>query len=559
MGFIERNKAALNDLVAGSVVGRYFHLDGSGHPQAIKNARFTTELRAGLTTFFTMAYIIAVNASVLTDSGATCVCNDLVDITCMKDPDYNMCLVEVNRDFITATAAIAALGSFLMGISSNLPVAVAPAMGLNAYLAYQMVGFHGTGPIDYRVAMTAVFVEGFIFVALSLLGIRQWLARIIPASIKVACGSGIGLFLTLIGLSYSAGIGAITGSTATPLELGGCPVEFRNEDTGACMSHKATNPTMWLGFLVGGVFTALLMTYKVRGSMIVGIALVSFFSWPRDTSITYFPRTPTGDSRFSFFKNVVAFHPIQRTLVVQDWDLTKVGGQFALAVFTMLYVDILDATGTLYSMARFSGVVDPVTGDFPKSTIAYCADAVSITIGSLFGSSPVTAFVESGAGIQEGGRTGLTAITTGVCFFISLFFAPIFASIPPWATGGALILVGCMMMRGVLAINWNYPGDSIPAFVTLMFMPFSYSIAYGLIAGIMCYTIINSITWMVATITRGRVIPPDYENKEYWSFNSDSPRGQPWFIRLAKGDKQFWRGQDTDSFELESSEHRPKA
>jgi AGZA family xanthine/uracil permease-like MFS transporter len=218
-----------------------------------------------------------------------------------------------------------------------------------------------------------------------------------------------------------------------------------------------------------------------------------------------------------FFKNVVAFHPIKNTLLAQDWDLSKVGGQFALAVFTMLYVDILDATGTLYSMARFSGVVDPDTGDFPKSTIAYSADAIAISIGSLFGSSPVTAFVESGAGIQEGGRTGLTAMTTGVLFFISLFFAPIFASIPPWATGGALILVGCMMMRGVLAINWNYPGDSIPAFVTLMFMPFSYSIAYGLIAGIMCYTIINTTTWALGAITRGKVLPPDYDNKEYWS------------------------------------------
>ncbi|KAH7377628.1 purine transporter [Pyrenochaeta sp. MPI-SDFR-AT-0127] len=520
MGFMERHKAHLNDVVSGSFVGRYFHLEGSGHPNAIKGARFTTEIRAGLTTFFTMAYIIAVNAAILTDSGGTCVCNDTVDPTCLKDESYNMCLLEINRDFVTATAAIAALGSFLMGITANLPVAVAPAMGLNAYLAYQIVGFHGTGPIDYRVAMTAVFVEGFIFVALSILGIRQWLARIIPASIKVACGAGIGLFLTLIGLSYSAGIGAISGATATPLELAGCAPQYRDEITGACLSHKASAPTMWLGFLVGGVLTALLMTYKVRGAIIVGIALVSFISWPRDTPITYFPRTAIGDGRFEFFKNVVAFHPIKRTLVVQDWDVTNVGGQFALAVFTMLYVDILDATGTLYSMARFSGVVDPVTGDFPRSTIAYSADAVSISIGSLFGSSPVTAFVESGAGIQEGGRTGITAMVTGVLFFISLFFAPIFASIPPWATGGALILVGCMMMRGVLAINWNYPGDSIPAFVTLMFMPFSYSIAYGLIAGILCYTVINTITWAIAKISSDRIVPPDYDNKEYWSCKS---------------------------------------
>ncbi|KAF2791724.1 purine transporter [Melanomma pulvis-pyrius CBS 109.77] len=559
MGFIERYKAHLNDLVSHSPVGRYFHLAGSGHPNEIRGARFTTELRAGLTTFFTMAYIIAVNASVLTDSGGTCVCNDTVDPTCSTDEAYSLCLLEINRDFVTATAAISCLGSILMGAAANLPVAVAPAMGLNAYLAYQIVGYHGSGPIDYRIAMTAVFVEGFIFVALSILGVRQWLARIIPASIKVACGAGIGLFLTLIGLSYSAGLGAITGAKATPLELGGCPAEFLDPDTGACLSHKATSPTMWLGFLVGGVLTALLMTYKIRGAIIVGIALVSIISWPRDTAMTYFPRTPVGDSRFEFFKKVVAFHPIKNTLVVQDWGLENVGGQFALAVFTMLYVDILDATGTLYSMARFSGVVDPTTGDFPRSTIAYSADAIAISIGSLFGSSPVTAFVESGAGIQEGGRTGITAITTGLLFFVSLFFAPIFASIPPWATGGALILVGCMMMRGVLAINWNYPGDSIPAFVTLMFMPFSYSIAYGLIAGIMCYAIINSFTWALAVISRNRILPPDYDNKEYWTLRADNPRSQPWFIRAMKGEKEFWRSANNDSFELQTSSTQPKA
>jgi len=319
---------------------------------------------------------------------------------------------------------------------------------------------------------------------------------------------------------------------------------------------------MWLGFMVGGVLTALLMTYKVRGAMIVGIALVSIFSWPRDTSITFFPRTTIGDARFDFFKNVVAFHPIKRTLAVQDWTLStidgNVAGQFVLAVFTMLYVDILDATGTLYSMARFSGVVDPDTGDFPKSTIAYSADAFAISIGSLFGSSPVTAFVESGSGIQEGGRTGLTAMTTGVCFFISLFFAPIFASIPPWATGGALILVGCMMMRGVVAINWNYPGVSIPAFITLMFMPFSYSIAYGLVAGIMSYAILNSVTWAIGFVSRGRILPPDYDDKEYWSFRAESARNQPWFIRAIKGDKRFWRPEGNDSFELQSAEIRTK-
>jgi AGZA family xanthine/uracil permease-like MFS transporter len=178
----------------------------------------------------------------------------------------------------------------------------------------------------------------------------------------------------------------------------------------------------------------------------------------------------------------VALHPIQSTKNAIDWKVLDNPGQFALALFTFLYVDIIDCTATLYSMARFSGVVDPETGAFPRSTVAYCTDALSISIGALFGVSPVTAFIESAAGIAEGGKTGLTAITTGLLFLISIFFAPIFASIPPWATGCTLIIVGCMMMRQIVFVNWKYIGDAVPAFVTLMFMPFSYSVAYGLIA-----------------------------------------------------------------------------
>jgi adenine/guanine/hypoxanthine permease len=162
----------------------------------------------------------------------------------------------------------------------------------------------------------------------------------------------------------------------------------------------------------------------------------------RNTSITYFPHTSEGDARFNFFSNVVSFHPIQRTLNKLDFSsIGQNGSQFALALFTFLYVDIIDATATLYSMVRFCGVVDPKDGDFPRSTLAYCTDACFISIGAVFGCSPVTAFIESGAGIAEGGRTGLTAMVTGLCFLISIFFAPIFASIPPWATGCTLILV----------------------------------------------------------------------------------------------------------------------
>jgi AGZA family xanthine/uracil permease-like MFS transporter len=195
-------------------------------------------------------------------------------------------------------------------------------------------------------------------------------------------------------------------------------------------------------------------------------------------------------------------------------------------------------------MARFSGVVDPSTGDFPRSTLAYCTDAMSITIGSLFGCSPVTAFIESGAGITEGGRTGLTAITTGVCFLISIFFAPIFAGIPPWATGCTLVLVGCMMMRQVTAVNWSFIGDALPAFVTIVTMPFAYSVAYGLIAGLVTYTVLNSMIWITKLASSGRIVPPDADAKDYWTYKSGG-NYPPWFIRVTH--KAMWfRGKGTD-------------
>lgn len=241
----------------------------------------------------------------------------------------------------------------------------------------------------------------------------------------------------------------------------------------------------------------------------------------RNTDFTFFPYTTVGQSNFDFFKQVVAFHPIRSVLAVNDFTLkTGSGSQFAVALFTFLYVDIIDCTATLYSMARFAGAVDPTTGDFPRSTIAYCIDAASISLGSLFGLSPVTAFVESGAGITAGGKTGVTAITTGLCFFVSIFFAPIFASIPGWATGGTLVIVGMLMARQVTAINWRYIGDALPAFITLAFMPLSYSVAYGLIAGLLSYTIINGLIYAIDKLTCGAIVPPDADSAEYWTRKS---------------------------------------
>ncbi|KAF2740013.1 purine transporter [Polyplosphaeria fusca] len=544
----------VNNVIGSSTFGRIFRLEGSGHEREIKNTRFTTEVRAGITTFFTMAYIIAVNASILSDSGGTCVCNDPTgsDPFCDKNDDYSACVQDLNRSLITATAAIAGFSSFLFGFLTNMPVCLAPGMGLNAYFAYQIVGYHGSGIVSYRLALTAVFIEGFVFIFLSLIGMRQWLVKVIPQSLKIACACGIGLFLSEIGLSYSAGIGAITGGKNTPLEIAGCPEGYLEE--GVCTSHQMTNPTMWIGIFCGGIVTAYLMTYKVKAAMIAGIALVSIMSWPRTTSFTYFPHTPAGDDRFNFFKKVANFHPIDASLNVLDWDISKNPSRFVLALFTFLYVDIIDCTATLYSMARFAGVVEPETGDFPRSTLAYCTDAFCISIGSLLGTSPVTAFIESGAGIAEGGKTGLTAMTCGICFFISMFFAPIFASIPPWATGCTLILVGCLMIRQIVNINWRYIGDALPAFVTIMFIPFGYSAAYGLIAGLMTYTALNGMIYVTKVVSRGYLVPEDEDNREYWTI---IPHGKlPWFITASQALAGHFGHGGGDAAKLETASTR---
>ena len=434
-----------------------------------------------------------------------------------------------------------------------MPIALAPGMGINAYFTYQVVGFNGSGPVPYRLALTAVFVEGFIFIGLTILGLRQWLARAIPASLKIASGVGIGLYLTIIGMTYNAGLGVITGGTNDPLTLAGCKPEFRiHEDDPSnltCTRERMRNPTLWVGLFCGGFFTAVLMMYRVKGAIIAGILLVSIISWPRGTPVSYFKDDPLGDSGFEFFKQVVSFNKIKHTLNVLDWDIGGAnGGQFALALITFLYVDILDCTGTLYSMARFCGAIDEETQDFEGSAIAYLVDASSITIGSLFGVPPVTAFIESGAGISEGGATGLTAMFTGICFFISIFFAPIFASIPAWATGCTLILVGAMMARACTDINWRYLGDSIPAFVTLAVMPFTYSIAYGLIAGIVSYIVLNGSVKIIMLASGGRFTPPDYDQADAWSYKVKGGILPGWVKRAASGKKDFWREHDEQEY-----------
>ncbi|VBB76345.1 Putative Inner membrane protein [Podospora comata] len=539
-----------------SVVGRVFNLKGSG-PKSIPDANFSTELRAGLTTFATMSYIIAVNASILADTGFDCECKKPLDNAgnCVNNKEWTACYEEVKLDLITATAAVAAFSSILFGLFTNLPVCLGPGMGLNAYFTYQVVGAKGTGSIPYKTALTAVFIEGWIFMFLALTGMRHWLVKIIPGTIKTASGVGIGLFLTLIGMSYSSGIGIITGAISTPLAIGGCPASSLDQ-YGECTGEVMTNPKMWIGICLGGLFVVFLMAFKVRASIVIGIALVSILSWPRNTAVTYFPDTDDGNRRFAYFRQIVAFHPIKHTLGQIQWDLgEKFDTKVLVALITLLYVDIIDCTATLYSMARFCRRTTGKDKDFPRSTTAFCIDSICISLGALLGCSPVTAFIESGAGIAEGGRTGLTAVTAGFCFFLCIFFAPIFASIPPWATGCTLMLVGCLMIRQVTKINWAYIGDAVPSFITLAFIPFTYSVAYGLLAGIFSYAGINLCIWVIIKLSRGTIMPENYDMKEYWTWRP--PGERPWLFRKI-GEAIFWlrtkrRGRNS-TFQLGSND-----
>ncbi|KAJ2083724.1 hypothetical protein H4R24_000587 [Coemansia sp. RSA 988] len=528
MGWIDK----VNSFVARSAVGRWFRLEGSGAKHERVGSKFSIELRAGLTIFVAMAYIISTNALILTDSGGTCDCDrEEFGATCDGDPAYTTCLQGIKLDIITATCAISCLACILMGLLANLPIALAPGMGLNAYFAYTVVGYHGTGKVSYENALAAVCLEGIIFFVLSAIGLRQWFARMIPSALKTATGTGIGIYLAFIGLQSSAGIGLITSSSATLVELGGCPPEYRDENN-VCTSHHMEGGPTWLGVL-GLMLIGTMLLYRFKGAILVGIFIIAIISWPRPTSVTYFPHTQAGDEAFDFFKKVVTFHPIQNTLAKFHWDASS--GDFWIALITFLYVDILDCTGTMFSMAKFGGFMDERTQDFEGSSMAFLVDSAAITIGSVFGSSPVTAFIESGAGIAEGGRTGICTIVTGIMFFIALFFAPIFASFPPWATGPALIVVGSMMMQNVTQINWKYVGDALPAFITIIMIPFGYSIGYGLIAGIGSFIFMNSLAFIVYKVSRGRIAPPNFGQRDNWvafvtqgGFKSNIPSWMMW-------------------------------
>jgi len=473
-------------------IDRYFKLSKRGTTVA-------TEVRAGLASFMTMCYILAVNARLLSESGGPCISDYAVDGNCFASLDCLACVEDFRRQLITVTAISAALGCFFIGMGANLPFAMAPGMGVNAYFTYNVVGFHGSGDIEWKTAITAIFIEGLIFVAISVAGLRTKVAKLIPEPVKIAASGGIGLFLAHLGLQTAEGIGLVVTDMATGLTLGGCPPDKRTYATYGGMTGDAytcddlggqvTSATTWVGIVTLLVISVLLKR-RVRGALIIGIGFATVICWFKGTKVSYFEDDVLGggEDRWEYFKQIVKVEGMSLTAFQLDFSQLWTG-ELWLALLTFLYVDLLDTTGTFCAVADFAGFMDE-NGDFEGQQAGFVADGLATTVGALLGTSPVTTYIESASGIEEGGRTGLTAIMVGVLFTCSIFFAPLLASVPPWASGPALIIVGAMMMKGLVKVDWKDYNAAIPAFLTVAVMPLTYSIAYGLIAGISSWVVL---------------------------------------------------------------------
>uniref|UniRef100_J3N7W2 Adenine/guanine permease AZG2 n=1 Tax=Oryza brachyantha TaxID=4533 RepID=J3N7W2_ORYBR len=480
-----------------------------------------------------MAYIISVNAAILTDSGGPCTVGDCTPVvvgnstatpgpecTVGSNPGYEQCLGRAKSDLIVATAVAAMAGAVALGALADLPLGLAPGMGANAYFAYNMVGFHGSGSIPYGTALAGVMVEGIVFFALSAVGLRSRLARMIPRNIRLSTAVGIGLFLAFTGLQAHQGVGLVGASPSTLVTLAAC--SETDPATGACIGGTMRSPTFWLG-AVGFLITATCLARDIKGAMIYGIVFVTVVSWIRGTAVTVFPDTAAGNAGFDYFKKVVDFHMIKTTAGQLSFGGLRHGNAL-LAVFTLLYVDVLATTGTMYSMAEYGGFTDGA-GGFDGEYRAFLVDAGSTVLSAALGSTTVTTYIESTAGIREGGRTGVTAITVAACFLASLFFGPVLTSVPPWAVGPSLVLVGAMMMRVASDIEWADMKEAIPAFVTMALMPLTFSIANGIIAGLGVYVALHCYDWTRLAWRRASRVLDERRNQIAASSTSEAGGG----------------------------------
>ena len=401
--------------------------------------------------------------------------------------------------------------------------------GTNAFFTYSVVGWRGTGTISYEAAITAIMIDGIIILALVVTGIGHRMVRWIPEPVKTATPAAIGAFLAHLGLQTAEGIGIVVSDIATAVTLGACPEDKRvpivalteacKENPASCVVSDAytcddlggvmTSGTAWLGIL-GLMIMSIMLAYKSNFAFIAGIALITVISWFRDTAVTYFPDTDAGNARFDYFTQVVSVEPLDKLLLPFTSEL----GQVGVAMVTFLYIVFLDTSGTLLALTsnmEFVEKGDENDGSSKDGTRwAFAAASMSTIFGSMFGLSPFIVFMESGSGIAAGSRTGLTSVFCAFFFFLSIFFAPIISSIPPWATGGILILVGSMMCGSLAGVKWYNPTHALAAFLTVIMMPLTYSIAYGLIAGIGSYMLMEGTFLLLSKfgVPRPEFSPP---------------------------------------------------
>ncbi|HEX5521154.1 MAG TPA: NCS2 family permease [Longimicrobiaceae bacterium] len=386
-----------------------------------------TELEAGLTTFLTMAYILVVNPLILSEAGVP------ID------------------GALFATAVSAAIGSVLMGLLANYPFALAPGMGLNAYFTYSVV--LGLG-VPWQTALGAVFISGIVFILLTLGRIRELVVRAIPLPLKLATGAGIGLFIAFLGLKNA---GIVAASPATLVTLG----------------EVTTLPVLIA--IVGLIVTAALMARGWKSSIIVGIVLTAVAAY-----LTGVATPPSG---------IVAVPDASGTFLAMDLKGALALGLFQV-IFVFLFVDLFDTVGTLIGLGAQAGFLTK-DGELPRAQRALMADAVATSAGAVLGTSTVTSYIESATGVAEGGRTGLTAVFVGVLFLLAVFFSPLAAAVPAVATAPALIIVGSLMLKNALGIDWNDTTDAVPSFLTIIAMPLTFSIANGLALGFIAYPLIK--------------------------------------------------------------------
>ena len=427
-----------------------------------------TELLAGLTTFMTMAYILAVNPLILSAAG-----------------------MDAGAVF-TATALASGIACILMASFANLPFALSSAMGLNAFFAYTVVGQMG---YSWQLALTAVLVEGLIFIALSVTNVREALFNAIPLTLKSAVTVGIGFFITFIGLQNAHVV--VAGPKLVAL--------FSFPKAMAEGTFHSEGITVLLA-LFGILLTAVLVIKNIKGHILIGI----FATWGLGIILellgVYIPDPARG--YFSLMPSGIIAPPVSLAPTFLQFDFHAILSlDFIVVIFAFLFVDLFDTLGTLIGCASRADMLDE-KGRLPRVKGALLADACGTALGACLGTSTISTYVESSAGIVEGGRTGLTAVTTAIFFLVALFFSPLFLAVPGFATAPALVIVGFLMMQQVAKIPWSDITEAIPSFICIAVMPFAYSIAEGIAFGIISYTLLHvasgkfrNVTWLMYVLT----------------------------------------------------------